>query len=70
MLLADLVVILDPDQFVDLADRLRFKTRKKEGLGVGSARGFTEYGSPEGGDEEWALAERWLVVQPLPEFDH
>src|SRR5436190_13263051 len=66
MILADLVEILGHEQFVHLGDRLRFKTRKKEGLGVGSARGFTEYGTEGGGDAERDLAERWLAVRPLP----
>jgi len=70
IILADLVLLLGMSQFVALGERLQFKTRKKEGLGVGSARGFTEYGSPGGGDVERDLAERWLAVRPLPEVDH
>ncbi len=70
MILAALVVLLGNSQFVRLGERLRFKTRKKVGLGVGSARGFTEYGSMDGSDSDGELAERWLAVRPLPEFGH
>ncbi len=68
-ILVNLVAILGDAQFVELAGRLRFKTRRKKGLGVGSARGFTEYGSMEGGEAERALGERWLAVRPLAERD-
>jgi len=68
-ILANLVTLLGHTQFVELAERLRFSTRKRGGLGVGSRRGFTDYSKMEGyGDGE--LAERWLAVRPLPEFEH
>lgn len=66
LILWDLMTLLGEEQFVRLARRVRFSTRKRWGLGVGSRRGFTDYGDmKEGGDPD--LAEEWLAVRPLDE---
>lgn len=69
IILWDLMTLLGEEQFVRLAGRLRFSTRKRWGLGVGSRRGFTDIGGTQGGGDP-ELAEEWLAVRPLDERDH
>lgn len=66
VILWDLMVLLGERQFVDLAGRSRFNTRKKWGLGAGGPKGFVDYGE-EPQDLDHELTVRWLRVRPLPE---